>query len=166
MKTKYIPFFIVTICSIIFTSCSAPYSVSSNPRMMSDWTVTSVELDGDVIGMDIPVPVFDDATIASLKTSKWSLFDAGGGTYTIFPNGDTAVTGGVRRIQWEVVNLSKDAHYFQFYRYLAPKGILTDRFTLYIMQVVILDKEKMVLRYPIKYHDKTGSLVFTFSKGK
>jgi hypothetical protein len=166
MKTSYVPHLIVTILAIIFTSCSTPYSVSTNPRMMNDWKVVSVELDGDVIGMDIPTPVFDDATIASLKTSKWSLFDAGGGTYTIFPNGDTTVIGGVRRIQWEVVNLSKDSHYFQFQRYTAPKGILTDRFTLYIMQVVSLDKTKMILRYPIKYHDKTGGLVFTFSKGK
>jgi len=166
MTIKNIYLFIAGIAILALSSCSTPYSIStSNPKMLSAWTVTSIQTEGEVAGLDIPAPVFDDATINCLSTSNWSLSDGGSGTYYI-KGADSSCIGGGRKISWEIVNLSKSAHYFQFYRFMAPKGILADRFTLYIMQISFLDKNSMVLKYPIKYHDKTGSLVFTFTKGK
>jgi hypothetical protein len=124
-------------------------------------------LEGDVVGLDIPTPVFNDVTISCLTTSKWTLFEGGGGNYTIPAGGDTTTCpNGNRKINWEVVNLGKDAHYFQFYRYSAPKGILADRFTTFMLQIATLTKNGMVLKYPVKYQDKVGALVFTFAKGK
>lgn len=165
MKINNITSFIVIAVVCVLSSCSAPYSVTTNPRLISDWTVTSIQLEGDVAGEDIQTPVFDDANIGCLTSSRWSLTDGGGGSYLI--KGDSAsCTVGLRRISWEVVNLSKTAHYFQFFRAVAPKGVLADRFTTYIMEITSLTKSDMVLRYPVKYHDKTGSIVFTFTRGK
>ncbi len=166
MNTRKATQALLIITILAAYSCSTPYSISAgNPKMLSAWTVTSIQTDGEIAGLDIPAPVFDDATINCLSTSNWSLSDGGTGTYYI-KGADVACTAGVRKISWQIINLSKTAHYFQFFRFMAPKGILADRFTTYIMQIAYLGKTTMVLKYPVKYHDKIGSLVFTFAKGK
>ena len=150
--------------AVLLYSCAAPYQVSTNVKLKYDWKVSNVTLEGDLAGTNITTPVFEDVSMACLKDSKWSFYEEGGGSYTINSADTSVCIKGPRKITWEVVTLKGKSHYLQFYRYNAPKGILTDRFTLYIAEIMELSKSAMVLKYPIKYHDKTGNIMIQFSK--
>lgn len=152
----------ILLLVVLFSSCSAPYQVSTNVKLKYDWVLSNVTVDGDLTGTTITSPVFEDVPMQCLQGSKWSFFDEGSGNYTIADNGDCLK--GVRKITWEVVTLKGKSHYMQFYRYNAPKGILTDRFTLYIAEITDLSKSTMVLKYPVNYHGKTGNIVMTFTR--
>ncbi len=162
MKTTYRILFILLI-PVLFHSCSAPYAVATNVRLKDDWVITSTDIEGDLAGTQITAPIFEDATLQCLAGSKWSFYDGGGGAYTINTTDGTCLKG-ARKINWEVVALQKNTHFLQFFRFSAPKGILTDRFTLYIAQITSLSKKSMVLKYPVKFNEKTGNIVLTFTK--
>jgi hypothetical protein len=164
MKTKYYSI-LLFILPALFFSCSAPYQISTNSRLNGDWTVTSAELEGGLAGTELAAPIFEDVTLQCLKTSKWNFFEGGGGSYTVNTD-EGGCLKGARKITWEVVTLKGKSHYLQFYRFNAPKGIQTDRFTLYIAELKDLTKKDMVLSYPVKYHDKTGSIVITLTRQK
>ena len=161
MKTR-LHILIILLLPVLLFSCSAPYQISTNVKIKYDWVISTATVEGDLAGTNIPSPVFEDAPITCLPGSKWSFYDEGSGAYTI--NGSDNCIKGVRKITWEVVTLNGKSHYFQFYRYNAPKGILTDRFTLYIAEIADLSKSSMVLKYPIKYNGKTGTIVLTLTK--
>jgi len=165
MKTTYRLLFLLLI-PVLFYSCAAPYAVATNVKLKDDWTITSTEVTGDLAGAQITTPVFEDATLQCLNGSKWSFFEGGAGNYTIKSADTTACLKGNRKITWEVIELQKKSHFLQFYRVNAPKGILTDRFTLYIAEITTLTKNSMVLKYPVKINEVTGSIVLTFTKGK
>lgn len=163
MKTSYYIFFAI-ITAAVLQSCSAPYQVSTNVKLKYNWVVSSVQLEGDVANTTITSPIFEDMQLSCLQGSKWNLYDEGGGAYTINSSDTTACIKGTRKITWEVVTLKGKSHYLQFYRYNAPKGIPTDRFTLYITEIVSLSKSQMVLKYPVKFHGLTGKIVLTMTR--
>ena len=164
MKTNYRLSFVL-ILSILFFSCAAPYQVSTNARFKGDWTVSSADLQGDLAGMQLNAPIFEDPTLDCLIGSKWTFFEGGGGS-NILNNTNHNCAKGNRKINWEVVTLKGKSHYLQFSRFNAPKGTLADRYTLYIAEIKDLTKKNMVLSYPVKYHDKTGSILITFTLEK
>lgn len=144
--------------------CSAPYQVTTNVKLRYTWQVSSITIDGELAGTTITAPVFEDASIYCLRDSKWSFYDEGSGIYVINSADTINCIKGTRKINWEVVTLKGKSHYLQFYRYNAPKGVPTDRFTPYIAEITELSKTTMVLKYPIKYHGKTGNLIITLAK--
>lgn len=149
---------------VMLYSCSAPYQVSTNVKLKYDWKLSDLAIEGDLAGTTVNAPIFEDATLPCLKDSKWSFDESGGGNYTITNPDTTACVKGVRKITWEVVTLKGKSHYLQFYRFNAPKGIPTDRFTLYVAEIVQLSKNTMVLKYSIKYHDVKGRIIMTFTR--
>lgn len=163
MKTTYYIFFAL-VTAVLMQSCSAPYQVSTNVKLKYDWVVSDVQLEGDVANATITTPIFEDMTLPCLQNSKWSLYDEGSGAYTINSTDTVACVKGTRKITWEVVTLKGKSHYLQFYRYNAPKGIPTDRFTLYITEITSLTKNQMILKYPVKYHGLTGKIVLTMTR--
>lgn len=149
---------------VMLYSCSAPYQVSTNVKLKYDWKLSDLAIEGDLAGTTVNAPIFEDATLPCLKDSKWSFDESGGGNYTITNPDTTACIKGMRKITWEVVTLKGKSHYLQFYRFNAPKGIPTDRFTLYVAEIVQLSKNTMVLKYSIKYHDVKGRIIMTFTR--
>ena len=161
MKARYY-ISIILLMPILLYSCAAPYQISTNTKLNYDWIVSSADVEGDLAGVQITAPVFEDASLQCLVGSKWSFLEGGSGSYTINSSDSTSCIRGIRKLTWEVITLKK-AHYLQFYRVTAPKGILTDRFTLYVAELSDLSKKAMVLKYPIKYQGKTGNIVFTLN---
>jgi len=161
MKTRPALLYLLLLPVLLY-SCSAPYQVSTNVKLKYDWVVSNITVDGDLAGTTITTPVFEDVPMQCLQGSKWSFYDEGSGSYTVSDKADCLK--GARKITWEVVTLQGKSHYMQFYRYNAPKGILTDRFTLYIAEITDLSKSTMTLKYPVKYQGKSGNIVITLSK--
>ncbi len=163
MKTRHY-IYLLFLLPVLLYSCAAPYQVSTNVKIKNDWKISDINVEGDIAGTPINAPVFEDVNMQCLKDSKWSFYEEGSGAYTINSSDSAACVKGVRKITWEVVTLKGKSHYLQFYRYGAPKGILTDRFTLYIAEITQLSKSSFTLKYPIKYQGKTGSIVITLAK--
>lgn len=162
IKKRY--FFIFFLLTVLLYSCSAPYQVSTNVKIKYDWKLSDLAIEGDLAGTTVNAPIFEDATLPCLKDSKWSFDENGVGAYTINNPDTTACIKGVRKITWEVVTLKAKSHYLQFYRSNAPKGILADRFTPYVAEIVQLSKTTMVLKYSIKYHNVKGRIIMTFTR--
>ena len=160
MKKRYY-ILLIFIMPVLLYSCSAPYSISTNVQLKYDWILTSTIVEGDLAGTDIPTKVFEDVALPCYTGSKWNFSEGGAGSYTINSSDTASCIKGTRKINWEVVTLKK-SHYLQFFRYLAPKEVPTDRFTLYIAEITQLTKKQMILKYSIKYHDKVGDILFTF----
>ena len=145
--------------TLIFTSCGAQKSTINNNivsrgKFVGTWTLTAVTYDGLLPGA-VQV-VFNQAPPQSFTNSTWKLTNSGNGSYTL-------ADGTSQTIFWSVLNGDSMDTMFQFKKlFEGDKAQKVD--DGYRLVIGSNNGSTMVLKTPIAVGDKTGYIVYSFSK--
>ncbi|SDT65577.1 Lipocalin-like domain-containing protein [Mucilaginibacter mallensis] len=158
---KKISFAIIALLAVtfLFTSCAAKKSTVNNNivsrgKFVGTWTLTAVTYDG-LLPAAVQV-VFNQGPAQSFVNSTWKLTNSGNGSYTL---GD----GTSQTIFWSVLNGDGMDTMFQFKKlFEGDKAQKVD--DGYRLVIGSNDGSSMVLKTPVAVGDKTGYIVYSFSK--
>jgi|SRR6187402_3222703 len=148
--------------AVIISSCSgiknlpAAATGSSRARFVGTWTLNNVTYDGLLKGS--VQTVFDQTSPDAFVGSTWQLTNSGNGMYTLG-------SGASQTIFWSLYNDPIAGNMFQFkkiYQGDAPKNV-GDGYRL-----VINDNngDTMTLKSPVEIGNKTGYVVYSFTKNR
>jgi hypothetical protein len=157
MKKILLAAIAVLALTIVFTSCSSTKGTTNNVsrgKFVGTWTLTTVTYDGLLPGS--VQNVFNQAPPQSFANSTWKLTNSGNGSYTLSD-------GTSQTIFWSVYNGDTMGTMFQFKKlYEGDKAQHVE--DGYRMVIGSNDGSTMVLKSPIAIGDKTGYVVYTYTK--
>lgn len=158
MKQLFKAVIVVLTIGLIASSCSTHKGSVSNTvsrgKFVGSWTLTAVTYDGLLPGS--VQAVFNQAPPQDFAGSTWKLTNSGNGTYTL-------AGGATQTIFWSVYNGDVAGTMFQFKKlYEGDKAQnVSDGYRLVVASN---DGTSMVLKSAVALGDKTGYVVFSFTK--
>jgi len=158
MKQLFKAVIAILAVALIASSCATHKGTSSNSvsrgKFVGTWTLTTVTYDGLLPGS--VQAVFNQGPPQDFAGSTWKLTNSGNGTYTL--GGGTTQT-----IFWSVYNGDASGTMFQFKKlYEGDKAQnVADGYRLVVASN---DGASMVLKSAVAIGDKTGYVVFSFTK--
>lgn len=171
-KFNYLPVLLVVCIGVIMASCGGPKATTSDVKMLTlttphnkilngYWTVDSVRVDSNFTAEEAnKIVLFEDAEAACYIGGQWMIGDDGEGTYTV---AGTDCTKGTRGITWNILK-GDHKHFIAFVRNRAPKDVVTAKYTTYSVQISQINKNTMLLKYPVKFNDKTANMFIRLHK--
>ena len=150
----------IVALTLMFASCSSTKGTVSSTNNVSrgkfvgTWTVNNINYEGLLPGS--VQTVFDQAPPNAFIGSSWKLTNSGNGIYTL-QNGTS------QTIFWSVNNSAGPAQLFQFKKlYQGDKASKVEQG--YQLMVAGNDGNSMTLKSPVALGDKTGYVVYSFTK--
>ena len=144
--------------TFIIVSCSAPKNTVSNQisrgKFVGTWMLNTVTYDGLLPGS--VQDVFNQAPPQGFTGSTWRLTNSGNGSYTL-------TNGASQNIFWSVYNGDTAGTMFQFKKlYQGDKAQKVE--DGYRLVIAGNDGMTMILKSPVVIGDKTGYVVYSFTK--